>query len=128
MLKSCLSDLLLRSCSRFGQLPKKITIADNWLHAGSRECSTLDSFVDFGAIHLLVYVVYFPAYLFMVALWNRPNFAALNRGCHLYSAGRPSRWALAHISSFFMFFYVTYLLPCLSFPFRSRPAPFSGRM
>ena len=25
--------------------------------------------------------------------------AALNRRCHLYSAGRPSRWALAHISS-----------------------------
>jgi len=24
---------------------------------------------------------------------------ALNRGRHLYSAGRPSRWALAHISS-----------------------------
>ena len=24
---------------------------------------------------------------------------ALNRGCHLYSAGWPSRWALAHISS-----------------------------
>jgi len=23
--------------------------------------------------------------------------AALNRGSHLYSAGRPSRWALAHI-------------------------------
>ena len=31
----------------------------------------------------------------------RPVFAALNRGCHLYSAGRPSRWAMAHISSFF---------------------------
>jgi len=29
----------------------------------------------------------------------QPNFAALNRGRHLYSAGRPSRWALAHISS-----------------------------
>ena len=27
------------------------------------------------------------------------NFAALNRRRHLYSAGRPSRWALAHISS-----------------------------
>jgi len=27
--------------------------------------------------------------------------AALNRGRHLYLAGRPSRWALAHISSFF---------------------------
>ena len=31
---------------------------------------------------------------------RQPNFAALNRGRHLYSAGRPSRWALAHISSF----------------------------
>jgi len=29
--------------------------------------------------------------------------AALNSGCHLYSAGRPSRWALAHISSFICF-------------------------
>jgi len=27
--------------------------------------------------------------------------AALNRGRHLYSAGRPSRWALAHTSSLF---------------------------
>jgi len=26
-----------------------------------------------------------------------PHFAALNRGRHLYSAGRPLRWALAHI-------------------------------
>jgi len=28
---------------------------------------------------------------------RQPNFAALNRGRHLRSAGRPSRWALAHI-------------------------------
>jgi len=28
---------------------------------------------------------------------RQPNFAALNRGRHLYSAGRTSRWALAHI-------------------------------
>jgi len=28
---------------------------------------------------------------------REPNFAALNRGRHLYSAGRLSRWALAHI-------------------------------
>jgi len=33
---------------------------------------------------------------------RQPNFAALNRGRHLYSAGRPSRWALAHTSSFNM--------------------------
>jgi len=31
---------------------------------------------------------------------HQPNFAALNRGRHLYLAGRSSRWALAHISSF----------------------------
>jgi len=30
---------------------------------------------------------------------RQPNFVALNRGRHLYLAGRPSRWALAHISS-----------------------------
>ena len=30
---------------------------------------------------------------------RQPNFVALNRGRHLYSSGRPSRWALAHISS-----------------------------
>jgi len=42
---------------------------------------------------------------------RQPNFAALNRGRHLYSAGRPSRWALAHIlvlyeliASYFLFF------------------------
>jgi len=28
---------------------------------------------------------------------HQPNFAALNRGRHLYSARRPSRWALANI-------------------------------
>jgi len=33
------------------------------------------------------------------------TFAALNRGCHLYSAGRPSRWALAHISSSVFFWF-----------------------
>ena len=28
---------------------------------------------------------------------HQPNLAVLNGGRHLYSAGRPSRWALAHI-------------------------------
>ena len=36
------------------------------------------------------------------SIGHQPNFAALNRGRHLYSAGRPSRWALAHISSCLM--------------------------
>ena len=30
--------------------------------------------------------------------------AALNRGRHLYSAGRPSHWTLAHILVLFYFF------------------------
>jgi len=34
---------------------------------------------------------------------RQPNFAALNRGRHLCLAGRPSRWALAHMSSSFFF-------------------------
>ena len=31
---------------------------------------------------------------------REPNLAALNTGRHLHSEGRPSRWALAHMSSF----------------------------
>ena len=37
---------------------------------------------------------------------GQPNFAALNRGRHLHSAGRPSRWALAHISSLYCILYL----------------------
>jgi len=33
----------------------------------------------------------------LVLSGRQPNFAVLNRGRHLYSAGRPSRWALAYI-------------------------------
>jgi len=32
--------------------------------------------------------------------------AALNRGRHLYLAGRPSRWALAHILVFLVFYLI----------------------
>jgi len=41
------------------------------------------------------------------SIGHQPNFAALNRGRHLYSAGRPSRWALAHISSLLLLYYTT---------------------
>jgi len=42
-----------------------------------------------------VLAVYFTAW--HSSIGRQPNFAALNRGRHLYSSGRPSRWALAHI-------------------------------
>ena len=46
----------------------------------------------------------------------RPNFAALNRGRHLYSAGRPSRWALVHILVFTVSSVrCSQCRPCLSF-------------
>jgi len=50
-----------------------------------------------------------------VTVWHsssgrQPNFAALNRGRHLYSAGRPSHWALAHI----LVGYVKAMLQCSS--------------
>ena len=38
------------------------------------------------------------------------NFAALNRGRHLRSAGRPSGWALAHILVVFVLCCSTFLL------------------
>ena len=46
-------------------------------------------------------------YCMALQIGHQPNFAALNRGRHLYSAGRPSRWALAHI-----------LVNCICFNYR----------
>ena len=48
----------------------------------------------------------------------QPNFAALNRGRHLYLAGQPSRWALAHIlvhhsSNFHYYFIRLYINFCV---------------
>jgi len=42
------------------------------------------------------------SYIGSITAWHssngrQPNFATLNRRRHLYLAGRPSRWALAHI-------------------------------
>ena len=41
---------------------------------------------------------------------RQPHFAALNRGRHLYPAGRPSRWALAHILVSCPFFFSSPIL------------------
>jgi len=44
----------------------------------------------------------FAALLHGILVVGVSQTAALNRGRHLHSEGRPSRWALAHISSFFL--------------------------
>jgi len=41
--------------------------------------------------------------------------AALNRGRHLYSAGQPSRWALAHILVYFEVVCATLTTPTILF-------------
>ena len=46
--------------------------------------------------------------------------AALNRGRQLYSAGRPSGWALAHISSFICFTYRCRVSGCVPFGYLCR--------
>jgi len=49
---------------------------------------------------------------------RQPNFAVLNRGRQLCSAGRPSRWALAHISSWLCYYIILLYLSfvfCLCF-------------
>ena len=45
---------------------------------------------------------------------RQANVAALNRRCHLYLAGRPSRWALAHISIYFYLLSSSFSSPILS--------------
>ena len=55
---------------------------------------------------------------------HQPNFAALNRGRHLYSTGQPSRWALAHILVFLImltaFGEMTWCMPSLFSPTKCR--------
>jgi len=45
----------------------------------------------------------FAALLYGTLVVGVSQTAAFNRGRHLYLAGRPSRWALAHISSMYIF-------------------------
>ena len=62
---------------------------------GSGVCGTPTNFNGFCVLAALLHGSY----------WRQPNFAALNRGRHLCSAGQPSGWALAHIlvsSCFFL--------------------------
>ena len=49
--------------------------------------------------------------------------AALNRGRHLYSAGRPSRWAFAHISSSCYFWISISKLPWTAWRHATEPRP-----
>jgi len=59
--------------------------------------------VVWGTLRISTGFAYWQRYCTASSSVCQPNFAALNRGRHLYSAWRPSRWALAHISSWTFF-------------------------
>jgi len=62
---------------------------------------TVRSVGEFGApLQISTAFASWQRYCMACSSGRQPNFAALNRGRHLYSAGRPSRWALAHILVF----------------------------
>ena len=92
----------LRHVSTIGRkLVKQQYISHMSLQYGELQpTSGWDRFVSLGTpansngFHVL------PALLHGTSSGRQPNFASLNRGRHLYLAGRPSRWALAHISGF----------------------------
>jgi len=53
--------------------------------------------VVWGTLQILTGFASWQRYCMASSSGCQPNLAALKRGCHLYSTGRPSRWALAHI-------------------------------
>jgi len=55
---------------------------------------------------------------------NQPNFAALNRGRHLYAAGRLSRWALARILVFLQPLLLKVLTASVKFYFTEKSTAF----
>jgi len=84
MLSSNTSSTCPDNMVNFGRLMAEI---------GSGVWGTLTNFNGFCVLAALLH-----------GIWRQPNFAVLNRGRHLCSAGRPSGWALAHISFFIILF------------------------
>jgi len=79
LLSSNMSSICLHNVANFGPLAAEI---------GSGVWGTP---ANFNGFHVLA------ALLHATSVVGVSQTAALNRRCHLYSAGRPSRWALAHI-------------------------------
>ena len=94
----------LRSVWEFGH-PSKF---QRVLHLGIVTAPTSLSICQLNFAQCLAVLVHYiyvfggscPLMQFCHVQWSsghQPNFAAFSRGRHLYSAGRPSRWASAHI-------------------------------
>jgi len=96
----------LRHASTIGKNLLSSNIASTWPHnmvnfGGNRPSSGRDRFVSLGHPCKFQLVSRLGSVTARHSSSGRsPNFAALNRGRHLCSAGRPSRWAMAHILVF----------------------------
>ena len=97
----------------YRQLEKKLVKQQYLLHMSSQygELRPTSGWDRFGSLGHPSYFQRLPRLGSVTALQSsserQPNFAALNRGRHLCSAGRPSGWALAHILVLFHDTYCT---------------------
>ena len=96
--------LYLCNQGMYRQSEKKLVKQQYILHMSPqygelRPTSGWDRFVSLGHSTKFQLVSSWQHYCTACSSGRRPNFTALNRGRHLCSAGRPSRWALAHIFS-----------------------------
>jgi len=105
--KNCHLRTIAQLCrAKSSQLRQVSTIGKNLLSSNiSPTC--LCNMVNFGtlAAEIVSLVLGTPANFNgfrVLAALEHSQTAALNRGRYLYATGRPSRWALAHISSLFI--------------------------
>jgi len=113
-----------RYCSDVAQRkPTKLCTVFTVSWAGTRRTHFWRFFPRYGilpgakfTLHSILALLYFGN----ITAWHsssgrEPNFAALSPGRHLYSARRPSRWALAHILVRFAFSVFSVLINVILF-------------
>jgi len=92
----------LRHVSTIGKKLLSINISSTCPHNMVNFCplaAEIDQVV-WGTLQISTGFESWQRYCTALEYWASAHFAALKRERHLYSAWRPSRWALAHISSF----------------------------
>jgi len=101
--KTCHLGTIAQLCRAISSQVRHVSTGKNLLHSNSSP-----KMVNFGPLAAeIVSLVWgtpanFNGFCVLAALLHGTpavgvtNFAVLNRGCHLYSAGRPARWASAH--------------------------------
>ena len=108
--KNCRLGTIAQLCRAISSQPRHVSTIGKKLLSSDMSSTCPHNMVNFGLLTSEIHPVVWgtPAnfnwFRVLAALLHgiyssgrQPNFAGLNRGRHLCSAGRPSRWALAHI-------------------------------